>query len=770
MRRLTQMTGLAIAATLAAAAASVPLDGEWTLAYRHQQEKGEWRTLPAAVPGNVHLDLQRAGIIADPMVGTNVFGQFWIEQCEWRYSRTFPRPPFPPSAQTALVFDGVDTRAEYLLNGERLGESANMFLPQRFDVTGRLRAHNTLEVRIASPLGRSLLGVLGRNRVGGTDVEGIRKAQHSFGWDIMPRVVTAGIWKGVRLETVPEARFADVHWFTTAADPKSRTATVTADCHVIAPWRLLHAARLRFTLARGGRTAFTQERTLRYLQTRDRFALRDVDLWWPRDAGEPALYDATVELVEPSGRVCARDVRKIGLKTVRLERADWHSEEDPGTFRFIVNGEPIYMHGTDWTPMDALHARDPQHLERCLAMLTDLNCNMIRIWGGGVYEADRLYDFCDANGILVWQDFMLGNVQPEQNAAFAQTMYEEARHEVVRLRSHASLALWCGNNEIDRAMTSDWGEWAPDPEGERISREVFPRVLRDFDPFHPYLPSSPLWTPDVVAGRAKLSQDHLWGPRAQFHKGAFWTANTPTFVSETGYHGCPNVDSLRRMMTPANLYPWKDAADKLRWNDEWVCKAVVAYPDQRAMGDARNSLMVKQVKGFFGAVPDDLEAFSRQSQIVQAEALKYWMELSRARKGRMWGLLWWNLRDGWPIISDGVVDYYFGKKRAYGYLKQVQGTQLATVVEDGRLAAVNDRLYPVSGTVKAVDAATGRTLYDAAVTLPANGAKTLAAHLPLTGQGMVRIDYVFENVPRINRCLYGTPPFRVDDYERWAAK
>lgn len=777
MRAFTLLAAFGL--SLAASAVSVSLDGTWTLSYRNQQAPDEaWTSIPASVPGDTYAALHAAGCIPDPTVGTNAWAILKWEQCEWTYARRFPSVRAGKGERVQLRFDGVDTRAEYFLNGERLGASENMFTPVRFDVTGKLKAENELVVHIKSPLGRPLLGVLGRSRVGGTDVEGIRKAQHMFGWDIMPRIVTSGLWRSVALDVLPECRFGDVHWFCTRTDPKARTADVKVDCQILAPWKHLHASTLRISLARNGKVAARREAPVDFYQTREGFTARDVDLWWPRDAGEAALYDGVVEFVDAQGTVLARDERKVGLRTVRLERADWKSESDPGTFRFLVNGTPVYMHGTDWTPLDACHGRDGVHLQKAMDMLVDLNCNMIRIWGGGVYEPDALYDFCDRNGICVWQDFMMGNVQPEQNDAFAKAIYDEAKDQVVRLRGHACLAMWCANNEIDRAMAHAWGQWAPDPDGERISREVLPRVLRDFDPFTPYIPSSPWWTPAVVRGEAKLSQDHLWGPRQEYYKGPFWTKATPTFVSETGYHGCPNLDSLKKMMTPAGLYPWPDPAKPFAFNDEWNCKAVMSYPRQSRQGSDRNALMPKQVANVFGSVPKDLPLFVEQSQTVQAEALKYWLELSRSRKGRTWGMLWWNLRDGWPVISDGVVDYYFGKKKAYDYLKSVQQPQLVAYVDtpfDGeaargvtnRLVAVNDRLYPVKGTVKAVDAETGVVVYEGAVEIPANGTKLLAENLRLAAQGMLRIDYAFEGVDRVNRCLYGRPPFAYDAYVRW---
>ena len=742
-------------------AAALSLNGAWRLDWRFEEEQGDWRTVETQVPGDAYIALQEAGVLPDLTVGTNVWGVLKYEQCEWRYSRTFDAPALKPGERAELVFDGVDTRAVYRLNGEIVGRSENMFVPHRFDVTGRLKpTGNTLEVTIASSLGRSLLNVLGRSRVGGTDVEGIRKAQHSFGWDIMPRVVSGGIWRDVHLDILPPERFGDVFWIVERVDVKARTADVRVQCQVIAPRRWLHAARLKVSLARGGKVVAECEHPYRYAQTCDSLCVKDAELWWPRSAGEPVLYDAVAELTDGQGKMLARDERKIGLRTVRLERADWYSEENPGTFRFIVNGSPVYMHGCDWTPMDALHSRDTQHLQRCLDMLVDLNCNMIRIWGGGVYEPDALYDFCDANGILVWQDFMMGNVEPEQNDEFAKAIEEEAKVQVVRLRSHPSLALWCANNEQDRSVASMWRENAPDPAGDRISRDVLPHVLRDFDPFTPYIPSSPWWTPDVVAGKAKLSQDHLWGPRSQYFKGAFWTANTPTFVSETGYHGCPNVESLRRMMTPAGVYPWPDRAEKFSFNPEWQCKATVAYPEQGPGGDGngRNALMPKQAEIMFGRTPENLADFVDASQHAQAEALKTWIELSRSRKGRTWGLLWWNLRDGWPILSDGVVDWYFGKKQAYAAIKKSSQDELVMIRDDHKVIAVNDRFRAVKGFVKVVDREKGTVVMDRAYTVAANATAELG-RIEWSGQGVFEIEYSVDEDWHRNYYLYGEPPF-----------
>lgn len=756
------------------AVAAVSLDGVWRLSYRHQQQGGEWRQIPAEVPGEVQLALVAAGLASDPQVGTNVYSHLEYEQYEWKYERDFAGLDHAEGERIELRFGGVDTRAEYFLNGKRLGRSENMFVPVVFDVTDILQPTNRLTVNLRSILDSPSLGLLGRNRIGGSDFEYLRKAQHAVGWDIMPRLATAGIWKSVELVKTPPVRLEEFAFATRKIDLAERTAEFLIAYRVKAPWRHLHQAKLRYTLSRRGRNVMRAERMWHYQQTRDNFNLKQVDFWWPREAGEAALYDLRVEFVDGAGRTLAADERRVGIRTIHLEREDWKSEAEPGTFRFVVNGRPIYMHGCDTTPMDAFHSRDVHHVRRCMEMLVDLNCNMIRSWGGGVYEDEEFFRLCDENGICVWQDFALGNIYPSQRDDFARALESEAIAIVTRLRAHPSLALWCGNNEIDRIMSGNWGEMAPNPELERTSREILPRVLREFDPFTSYLPSSPVWNERMTRAAAKgqvfgekLSQDHLWGPRARYFKHPYWTNSVTTFVSETGVHGCPNYESLKRMMSPSGLYPWPDRADKTKFNAEWNCKAVCSYPDQNL--DGRNALMTAQVKAYFGAVPDDLAEFAELSQIYQAEALKCWAGTYRCRQGRTWGMLWWNLRDGWPIISDGLVDFYYGRKKAYDALKlvnQPQYVQLCDGLIRG-LYAVNGRLSPVKGRVKASDVDSGKVFFDAQVELKANSSRRLMPSPELPGQGAMVIEYDFEGVALRNVCIYGEPPFAASQIRKW---
>lgn len=758
-------------------AASVLLDGAWTLEYRRERSDDGWASVRAEVPGNVEMDLVRAGLIPEPEKGTNVWALESLRLNEWRYSRRFPAPARGADERVRLCFEGVDTRASVFLNGERIGDVANMFIPHAFDVTDRLKAENELVVHIHSPVGAPQLGQLGRVMMGMTDGQHLRKAAHMWGWDIMPRLVSAGLWKSVRLDVLPPERIVDAAWTTLEIDRAKRTAKVVVDYNVRAPFSRLDVCKVRCRLSRNGKVAAEDIQPFRQLQDRCTFwEVGDADFWWPVGFGEAALYDASVELLDGSGDVLARDVRKFGIRLVRLEREDIVEGRSAGRFRFVVNGEPCFIRGGNWTPCDALHSRDRLWRDRTLACVKDLGCNMLRVWGGGVYEPDSFYDWCDANGVLVWQDFMTACTIPPQNDGFAREIEEEARAVVLRLRSHPSLALWSGNNEND--TTIEWGmgpNCKADPNAERMSREVIPRVVWELDPMRSYLPSSPYLSPEVVAGRAKCAEGHLWGPRG-YYKAPYYRDADSLFVSEIGYSGMPCLETLKDYWSEAGRYPWVNRPPKgelFKWGDrrclwhpDWICKSTTPF----ATADltcGHNNIFMNHVTILFGEAADDLETFIEQSQSVQAEAHKYFVERMRLRKDRgAGGIIWWNVREGWPISSEALVDYAFRKKKAYWAVRGVQGEQLVAINDANELKAVNDTLADVSGRVCAKDVASGRVLFDGKCEMPSNGAVTLA-RLDLKGQGLVVIDYEFGGVRRRNRHLYGMPPFKWSDYRKW---
>jgi beta-mannosidase len=736
------------------------LNGEWRLTYNPQSRRGSAQTIPAYVPGNVELDLQRAGELEDPYVGRRIYGLKEYEHYEWCYAREFDTPPHGAGTSLWLVFQGVDCYSTVWLNDEVLGETDNMLIPWRFEVTDRLRdsAPNRLVVRIRSAVleARSYSYEPGHMAMG-TNYEQlfVRKAPHMYGWDIAPRVVSAGIWRGVDLEVHQQPEWCDVHYATEFVDEHSALLRV---CWQFAAGEAAlddYTVRMRGVC---GESTFTDTFQPLFCAGERRVRIAAPKLWWPKGYGEANLYDVSLQLLR-NGTVVDERHDAVGIRTVALERTAIAGES--GEFRFVVNGVPIFCRGSNWVPLDAFHSRDAERYEPVLHLFDDLGCNIIRCWGGNVYEDHAFFSFCDRHGIMVWQDFAFACAMYPQDAAFLNRVRSEARCVVRKLRNHASLVLWAGDNEIDmfyriRGM---------DPWNNRISRRVLPEVCAELDPYRPYLESSPFVSREVAAeawqdSQAQMPEQHLWGPRDYF-KGPFYAGNTAHFASEIGYHGCPNVSSIRRFIPEEALWPWHE-------NDWW--RAHASDPVEEGGPFAyRIKLMADQIAELFGSTPDNLEAFAVASQISQAEAKKYFIEMFRIHKWRKTGIIWWNVMDCWPQFSDAIVDYYLSKKLAYWYIKRVQ-TPVCVMLDEPanwhcRILATNDTREEQRGACTVRDAESGEELFADEFRVVANGAKEIGRVQASHGAHRVfLITWELNGESYGNHYLLGKPPFELNWY------
>ena len=819
----------------AAAGAAFNLGGsDWRLSFWKQPYDGPLtdpaalaslgeavRTIPATVPGNVDIDLCAAGLEKDPRIGNNnALTREW-EGYQWLYTKTFDFPSLEqalredPLRRFQLYFGGIDTIADIWLNGERLGRAENMMIEHTFDVTRILRpAGNVLQVVIQSSTiyGRQpFFGSISFGHSASPESVNIRKAPHTFGWDILPRVVSAGLWRDVEIRTLESVRFRDVYWMTANIDRAGRTAEIYADTQFEMPVDRYDHVTAVWTVSREGKEVYRAAQPCVFHALRQKIYLKDVDFWWPRGYGAPALYDAKCELIADDGTVLATDEQKLGIRKIKLDFNEINLPEDPGRFCFVVNGEPIFIRGTNWVPLDALHSRDVQWVDRTVGLCAEMNCNMIRCWGGNVYEDHRFFDLCDEAGIMVWQDFTFACNAYPQDEEFGRRIWDETKSVVIKLRRHPSLALWSGNNEIDYSLRRAIACFDPDPNRDNVSRNVIARVIWEFDPSRPFIPSSPYYTEEVwkrgFIDYEHLPENHLWGPRG-YYKTPFYTEAGCVFVSEIGYHGAPDISSLQQMMSPECVYPWV-SADKVKgdspeaakgavvndgssqartreaalnpmdtdknWNEEWLTKSVRRFPELGRTYD-RNNLMINQQKLLFGECPSDLEEFVFGSQVVQAEAMKYFVEMWRGQKfSPKTGIIWWNVKDGWPDISDAVVDYYFNRKLAFYYIANVQRDVCCLIMDarEGRhpLVAVNDTATPVEGSVKVTDVASGKTLWKGKFDIGANSRTEVALLDEKPGaQGVYLIEYKVDGKDFRNHYLYGAAPFRVKDYREWMQK
>lgn len=759
------------------------LNGTWELAFGPQRTHkdisrnvpSDWQHILATVPGNVELDMVSAGIIPEPSFASNIYKLREYESYEWKYSRTFASPDISKSQTVELVLEGLDCIADIWLNEVHIGHTENMLIGHSIPVTDLLRPageQNTLEVLIQSAVlhGRAYTPEP-VNYAFSPNWESlrVRKAPHMYGWDIMPRLVSAGLWRDVMLCIQDETYLSSVYWVTQKVDVDARTATVLVDWDFRTQRHDIDNLAMHIEVAGNMRDV-----PVVATHGRARIDLQNVDLWWPRGHGKPALYDARIDLLDEQRQVIASNLTRLGLRTVSCNYTDITTPENPGEFVFIVNGERIFVKGTNWVPLDAFHSRDHLHLDAAMEMVADLNCNMVRCWGGNVYEDHPFFDRCDQLGIMVWQDFAMACAIYPQTDEFAQVIQHEAEVVVRKLRNHCSLVLWAGNNEIDE--TYEWAGEGIDPNTDILSRQVLPAVIRRLDPSRPYLPSSPYRSPVYVREQQKLNclpsrfnaqpEQHLWGPRTDF-KSPFYKNSLAHFASEIGYHGCPDRQTLEQFLDAEHLWPWQN-------NDQWLTHATRPLPGVTDF-NYRIKLMSDQIKVLFSEIPENLDDYILASQIIQAEALKFFIEWFRQAKWRRTGIVWWNLRDGWPIISDAVVDYYNRRKLAYEYIKRVQTDVCVMVAEphDGvhDIVIVNDTRNAAHVSTVISDVDTGKIVYQGGCDVVANGIVTLDKIDSCEFDGMLKVEFVISNtMPMRNHYLLRKAPIKLADYRRWLSR
>ncbi len=658
------------------------LDGFWRGAYgvmdsctaRTFADCADMTEIPAKVPGALETDLEAAGILPEIFRGENILKVQDYENVTYCLSRTFSYRREEGCTDT-LVFEGLDCFASIYIDGMFRGYSSDMLVPYRIPLgkefggdplaDGEHELFVCLHPACVEARRYDIEPSVSHQKFG-YDSLFVRKAPHMYGWDIMPRAVSCGIWKHVYIERVPDRHVKDVFLYAVSADRDRARIKITYNTEI--GTENVHRYRMRIT-GTCGDSVFRYEDKMWHTGYNFTLEVKDPKLWWPRNYGDPDLYDVTAELIR-DGEVVDTYRTRFGIRTVELDRTSTTDKDGNGEFCFRINGKKIFAMGTNWVPVDAFHWRDEDRLPGILPMLDDLGCNIVRCWGGNVYENDLFYEYCDAHGIMVWQDFAMAcGIYPQEDIAsggrFAKELYDEVRTAVRRLRNHPSIILWAGDNECDMAFY--WGGEKRDPNTNTPTRKIIPEALKVTDLSRPYLPSSPYVDEEAYRSGGEISENHLWGPRDYF-KGNFYKNTVCHFASETGYHGCPSPESLKKYIDEDHLWPC--LGDR-----QWLVHAATMDGREDSPYGYRIRLMWNQVETLFGkdeAATADLASFSLASQISQAEAKKYFIERFRLSKWRRTGIIWWNLIDGWPQISDAIVDYYFDKKLAYGYIKRSQ--------------------------------------------------------------------------------------------------
>lgn len=663
---------------------SVDLNGAWT--FRAIPTDGTipaasrqcLRWMPATVPGTVHTDLLARDIIPDPFVGTAELDVQWVATQQWQYRRVFSIPAaFLKERSIELVAEGLDTFAEIRCNGRRVGTTENMFVRHRLPVKRFLRAgRNTLEVLFDSPVHRSLAL---EKRHGALAVSHeshrvyARKAQYAFGWDWGPRLTTSGIWRDIRLEGFSAGRLQD---------PVVRTTSISARdalLDVATSVQSTSQAALTVRLFIGGHGWHVErEVSVRGASARFQVLVPSPHLWWPNGQGEQPLYSAVFTLLDADGEVLDERGVQFGIRMVRLLQAH---DPDGESFIVEVNGRKVFCKGADWIPCDSFLPRvTGQTYERLLGMARNAHMNMIRVWGGGVYEDEEFYAQCDRLGLMVWQDFMFACGEYPQQKWFLDLVRDEAVTAVRRLRNHPSVVLWCGNNECEWLYCKEHPGKTPDDMcGAPIFRTLLADVVRKEDGTRPYWRSSPFGK--GFPNDERSGNHHQWQVWSEWTDYPAYERDHARFVSEFGFQA------------PATRRSWESA---LSAPERTLSHPSAEHHNKQVEGQER---LMRFVTAHY-PVPAHFDEWVHRCQLVQADALKYAVEHWRRRKFHTAGALIWQLNDCWPASSWSLIDSGLRPKAAYFAARRFLAPVLLSFRKNGHAIEVwmtNDAPEPVTG-------------------------------------------------------------------------
>jgi beta-mannosidase len=679
-------------------------------------------SVPATVPGAVHTDLLAAGLIVDPYLDDHERLLAWIGSTSWRYSTSFDWAGTGHD-RVDLVFDGLDTVTTVRLNGTVLLESRNMHRSYRVLALEALVAGtNELVIDFEAPVpyaDRASLEQGYRPHVNHHPYNAIRKMACSFGWDWGPDTATVGIWRPVELHSWSSARLAAVRPLATV-DEASGILTVKADVELLGEASLV----LRATV-----DGHTVEAPVEGSAATAVIELENVRRWWPRGYGEAELYDVAVELLQ-NDRIIDDWNGRVGFRSGRLDT----TPDDHGTsMTFIVNDVPVYIRGVNWIPDDAFpHRVTRPRYESRIRQAVSANVNLIRVWGGGIYESDDFYDTCDELGVLSWQDFLFACAAYPEEEPMRSEVEAEARDNITRLLPHPSLVLWNGNNENIWGY-DEWG-WAKRLEGKTWGlgyyTKLLPELIAELDGTRPYTPSSP-FTPATGDGTDQhIPNDpahgsmHIWDLWNQRDYPEY-RSYLPRFVGEFGWQGPPTWSTMTRSISDRPLTP----------------ESPGMLIHQKAMDGN-----VKLIDGLVAhlPLPNESEDWHWAMSLNQATAVRVGIEHFRSLSPLCSGSIVWQLNDCWPVTSWAAID---GDGRAKPLLHSIRHAYADRIVtiqpRDGGLAAivVNDHEEALAGELllRRLDFS-GRELARATVSLAlgARSTETVIIHAEVAEAGKER--------------------------------
>ena len=648
---------------------------EWRMA-----QNGTGESFPATVPGSVYQDLLDNGKMEDPYYRDNELKALEIMQNDFTYSMHFKADEgFGGCDRVLLHFDGIDTLADIYLNGTLLGTTANMHRIWEYSVKDLLRDENELKVELHSPT-RFIEEAYEKRPIAGSSdaMRGfpyLRKAHCMFGWDWGPRLPDAGIWRDVKLLGITQARLDGVY-ITQKHEAGKVTLQLRVDVDKTAEERILSFGEDDGRLAGyewqvcvtapDGRT-YTGGYISGAPEGDDTVEITDPKLWWPNGFGDQPLYQVEVRLLS-GGEVLDTWSKRIGLRTMTV-----HIEKDEygESFAHEVNGVRIFAMGGDYIPEDNILPRvTPERTYDLLLQAKMAHFNCIRVWGGGNYPYDAFWDACDELGLIVWEDFMFACAVYDLTEEFEENITAEFIDNIKRIRHHASLGLWCGNNEME--MFVDQGEgWVTRPKEKsdyiKMYEYILPKVLKKYDPNTFYWPASPSSGGNFDEPNAEDRGDvHYWD---------VWHGNKPIteyrkfyfrYVSEFGFQSFPSLKTVETFTEPEDRNIFSYVMEKHQRN-----------------ASANGKIMNYMEQTFL--YPSDFSTTLYASQLLQAEAIRYGVEHFRRNRGRCMGTVIWQLNDCWPVASWASIDYYGRWKALHYYAKRFFAPVMISCAEEGVL-------------------------------------------------------------------------------------
>lgn len=715
---------------------AVPLRKELNEGWKFKQARlSNW--YPATVPGVVHTDLMDNKIIEDPFFRLNERGMQWIDKEDWIYQTTFQLTPEMMGRENIdLIFKGLDTYADVYLNEKKILEANNMFREWKTSIKPDLKpGENVLKIYFHSPIKVDIpkWDALPYQYEAGNDQSengGVfnkkvsvfaRKAGYHYGWDWGPRLVTSGIWRPVYVEAWDNARINDV--FIRQPEVSKSRASLIGKVEILAD-KEIDQANVTITEAASGRVLAGQTVSLQKGINKISlpFSIKSPKLWWSNGLGEPHLYSFRTDLTV-NNQTSDAWTEEVGLRSLKIIN---RPDKDGKTFYVELNGIPVFAKGANYIPQDNFLPRvTPGQYEKTILDAANANMNMLRIWGGGTYESDLFYQLCDRYGILVWQDFMFACSLYPAEGELLENIRQEAIDNVKRLRNHACIALWCGNNECNDAWFN-WG-WqkrykAQNPEYEQKIWKQFndqynvtlPQVVEEYAPESFYWPSSPFARYD--GGSDDRNGDrHYWEVWHGKKPIEMYNKERSRFFSEYGFQSFPEFESVKRYAPR---------------QEDWDIYSEVMMSHQRG-GMHANELIETYLLNEYRK-PRNFEAFLYMNHVLQGDAIKTAIEAHRRDMPYCMGTLFWQHNDCWPVASWASRDYYGRWKAQHYFARKAYRDILVSPIadEDGQLKVqiVSDRHKACNGRLEVkVMKLTGEVLnsYKRNVIVDANSSKAL---------------------------------------------